>query len=225
MGEEVREPQRTIPRAILTALALAVGVYAVVAVALLHVLGPQALAGSVAPLADAVHAAGWDWAAPLVRAGAALASLGALLALIAGVGRTALAMARHGDLPRWLAVVHPRFSVPHRAEVVLAALVCVLVLTVDLRGAIGFSSFGVLVYYLIANVSAWTQTGPDRRYPRFLQAAGAVGCVALVATLPLPAVLAGLAVFAIGALLRLLRLLSRRLSRRRLLRLRLSRRS
>ncbi|MEV6967304.1 APC family permease [Hamadaea sp. NPDC051192] len=206
MGEEVREPQRTIPRAILTALALAVGVYAVVGVALLHILGPEKLAASVAPLADAVHAAGWNWAAPLVRVGAALASLGALLALIAGIGRTALAMARHDDLPRWLSAVHPRYAVPHRAEIALAVVVCALVLTVDLRGAIGFSSFGVLVYYLIANLAAWTQTGADRRYPRILQALGALGCVALVATLPWPAVVGGLAVFGVGLLYRTLRL-------------------
>ncbi|MCP2328045.1 APA family basic amino acid/polyamine antiporter [Hamadaea flava] len=206
MGEEVREPQRTIPRAILTALALAVGVYAVIGVALLHVLGPEKLAASVAPLADAVHAAGWNWAAPLVRVGAALASLGALLALIAGIGRTALAMARHDDLPRWLSAVHPRYAVPHRAEIALAVVVCALVLTVDLRGAIGFSSFGVLVYYLIANLAAWTQTGADRRYPRILQALGALGCVVLVATLPWPAVVGGLAVFGVGLLYRALRL-------------------
>jgi len=206
MGEEVREPQRTIPRAILLALGITVVVYTVIGLALLHVLGPDRLAGSTAPLADAVHAAGWSWAAPLVRLGAAAASLGALLALIAGVGRTTLAMAREDDLPRWLSAVHPRYQVPHRAEVVLAALVCVLVLTVDLRGAIGFSSFGVLVYYLIANLSAWTQTGGDRRYPRALQAVGALGCAVLVVTLPLVAVVAGLAVFAAGIAYRLLRL-------------------
>ena len=206
MGEEVREPQRTIPRAILLALGITVVVYAVIGFALLHVLGPDRLAGSIAPLADAVHAAGWSWAAPLVRVGAAAASLGALLALIAGVGRTALAMAREEDLPRWLSAVHPRYQVPHRAEVALAGLVCALVLTVDLRGAIGFSSFGVLVYYLIANLSAWTQTGGDRRYPRALQAVGALGCAVLVATLPVAAVVAGLAVFAVGVAYRLLRL-------------------
>jgi len=206
MGEEVREPQRTIPRAILLALGITVVVYAVIGFALLHVLGPDRLAGSIAPLADAVHAAGWSWAAPLVRVGAAAASLGALLALIAGVGRTTLAMAREEDLPRWLSAVHPRYLVPHRAEAALAGLVCALVLTVDLRGAIGFSSFGVLVYYLIANLSAWTQTGGDRRYPRALQAVGALGCAVLVVTLPVAAVVAGLAVFAVGVAYRLLRL-------------------
>jgi basic amino acid/polyamine antiporter, APA family len=205
MGEEVVEPRKTIPRAILLALAIAVAVYALVAVALLHTLGGQRLGASSAPLADAVHAAGWDWASPLVRIGAACASLGALLALIAGIGRTTLAMARHDDLPGWLSAVHPRFQVPHRAEVVLGVLVCVLVLTVDLRGAIGFSSFGVLVYYLIANVAAFTQTGADRLYPKALQVLGAFGCAALAVTLPWQAVVVGSAVFAAGCAVRLLR--------------------
>jgi APA family basic amino acid/polyamine antiporter len=93
---------------------------------------------------NAVEAANADWAVPLVGVGAAVASLGALLALIAGIGRTTLAMAREGDLPRWLASVHPRYRVPDHAELAVAAAVTVLVLTTDLRGAIAFSSFGVL---------------------------------------------------------------------------------
>ena len=115
------------------------------------------LPASSAPVADAVRASGWSWAEPVVRVGAAAASLGALLALIAGVGRTTLAMAREGDVPRWLAAVHPRFLVPHRAELALAVVVSVLVLLTDLRGAIAFSSFGVLLYYAIANLAAFTQ--------------------------------------------------------------------
>jgi APA family basic amino acid/polyamine antiporter len=203
MGEEVVEPRRTIPRAILLALAVAVAVYALVALALLNILGAQRLADSTAPLADAVAAAGWTWAGPIVRFGAACASLGALLALIAGIGRTTLAMARNDDLPRWLSAVHPRFHVPHRAEVVIGAIVCALVLTVDLRGAIGFSSFGVLVYYLIANVSAYTQSGPDRLYPKALQVLGAIGCATLAITLPWQAVGVGAAVLAAGCAIRL----------------------
>jgi APA family basic amino acid/polyamine antiporter len=203
LGEEVRDPRRVIPRAIPLALGITVGVYAVVGASALLVLGPERLAAANAPLAEAVHAGGWDWAGPLVRVGAAAASLGSLLALIAGVGRTSLAMARNADLPRWLAAVHPRFRVPHRAEVLVAAAVCALVLTVDLRGAIGFSSFGVLIYYLIANVSAYTQPREQRRWPRAVQVLGAVGCLVLVVTLPRSAVLIGLGVFAAGALYRL----------------------
>ena len=206
LGEEVRDPERTIPRAIPLALGLAVGVYAVVAVTLLLTLGPQRIADSAAPLATAVGSGTWDAWTPVVRVGAATASLGALLALIAGIGRTTLAMAREGDLPRWLAVVHPRYRVPHHAELVLAAVVCLLVLTVDLRGAIGFSSFGVLLYYVVANLAAFTQPAERRRWPRALQVAGAAGCLLLVATLPWTAVATGAAVFAVGALYRAARL-------------------
>ncbi len=189
MGEEVRDPERTIPRAILVALAIAVAVYAAVGVALLLRFGPEQLATLPAPLAAA-------WPSPVVRVGAAVASLGALLALIAGVGRTTLAMAREGDLPRWLAAVHPRYKVPHRAEVVLAVVVSALILVFDVRAAIGFSSFGVLLYYLVANLAAYTQR--RRRFPRGLQVLGAAGCVTLVASLPLPSILAGALVFVVG---------------------------
>ena len=209
MGEEVRDPQRTIPRAITIALAIAVVVYAAVATSVLLILGPQRLAAAAAPLAAAVQTAGWTWAVPLVRVGAAAAALGALGALIAGVGRTTLAMARERDLPGWLAAVHPRFQVPHHAEIALAAAVCVLLLVVDLRGAIGFSSFGVLIYYLITNISAFTQSPQQRRYPRALQLLGAAGCLALVATLPVSAVVGGLVVFVAGLAYRGLRLATR----------------
>lgn len=198
MGEEVTNPTRTIPTAITTALLITLVVYAGVAVSVLMALGPTALASSGAPLVDTVQTVGWAWAAPLVRAGAAAAALGALLALVAGVSRTTLAMARNRDLPGWLDAVHPRYAVPHHAELTLAVVVSVLVLLVDLRGAIGFSSFGVLLYYLIANAAAWTQQPPARRYPRLLQAAGAAGCLLLVVTLPLASIVAGVVVVIAG---------------------------
>ncbi|WP_426978171.1 APC family permease [Pseudarthrobacter sp. O4] len=206
MGEEVINPRRTIPRAIVIALGIAVAVYAAIAVSILAVLGADGIAGTPAPLAAAVAAGSWHWASPIVRLGAALAALGALLALIAGLGRTSLAMAREADLPRWLAAVHPRFKVPHRAELVLAAVICVIIGVAELRGAIGFSSFGVLIYYLVANVSAYTQSGENRRYPKALQLIGAVACVVLVATLPVESVIAGVLMFAAGVVYRVVRL-------------------
>ncbi|GAB2507658.1 APC family permease [Paramicrobacterium agarici] len=200
MGEEVRDPARTIPRAIVIALAGAFVVYAFVAVTVLTVLGPEQLASTTSPLADAVP----TWARAVVRIGAAAASLGALLALMAGIGRTGLAMAREGDLPRPLAAVHERRRVPHRIELVLAAVSITLVLTVDLRGAIGFSSFGVLLYYFIANVSAWTQTPDHRRYPKWLQGLGMIGCLVLAAAVPWQSLVAGAAVLVIGVAGRML---------------------
>ena len=198
MGEEIRDPRRTIPRAIPIALFITVAVYLVVGVAALLAAGPHRLATAVTPLTAAVHAAGAGTVAPVVRIGAAFAALGALLALIAGIGRTSLAMARHRDLPAWLARIHPRHRVPHHAEIALAVVVSALVATVDLRGAIGFSSFGVLIYYAIANASAFTQPADQRRWPRWLNLLGATGCLILVATLPWQSVLAGVVMFAIG---------------------------
>jgi basic amino acid/polyamine antiporter, APA family len=197
LGEEVREPERTIPRAILIALAVTVCLYLVIGVAALSAAGPLDLAGAT-PIATAVDAAGAAWAQPVVRAGAAFASLGSLLALIAGIGRTSLAMARNGDLPRTLASVHPRYQVPDHAELAVGAVVGVLVLTTDLRGAIGFSSFGVLIYYAVANASAFTQTADYRRWPRALNVVGLLACLTLVVTLPPAAALAGAAVLAVG---------------------------
>jgi APA family basic amino acid/polyamine antiporter len=206
LGEEVRDPVRTIPRAIIAALAVCVGVYAVVAVVLLSVLGSAAVAGSDSPVVDLAALSEWPWAVWVVRAGAAAASLGALLALVAGVGRTVLAMSRGGDLPRWLSAVHPRFSTPHRAEAAVALVLVLLVSVTDLRGAIAFSSFGVLGYYFIANLSAWNQDASERRFGRAVPTLGAVLCVALVVTLPVAAIVTGAAVFMVGAVYRAVRL-------------------
>jgi APA family basic amino acid/polyamine antiporter len=206
MGEEVRDPERTIPRAITTALAVALVVYALVAVSALHAIGPSGLATASAPLGAVAATASAGWPEVVVRVGAAAAALGALLAMIAGIGRTSLAMARNDDIPSWFAAVHHRFRVPYRAEIALGAVVCILVLTTDLRGAIGFSSFGVLVYYLVANASAWTQGAPHRRYPRAVQLVGTLGCVVLVATLPPASIVAGVVVLLAGVVYRASRL-------------------
>ncbi|MFD3585568.1 APC family permease [Streptomyces sp. NPDC058683] len=197
LGEEVRDPTRTIPRAIPLALGIALVVYVCVAVAVLSVLGADALGRAGAPLADAVRAAGVPGLVPVVRVGAAVAALGSLLALILGVSRTTLAMARDGHLPRALASVHPRFQVPHRAELAVGAVVAVAAATVDVRGAIGFSSFGVLAYYAVANASAWTLDPAPRA--RVVPVAGLLGCAALAFALPLVSVAAGAAVLAAGA--------------------------
>ncbi|WP_227530553.1 APC family permease [Microbacterium tenebrionis] len=205
MGEEVTDPARSIPRAIVLALSGALVVYALVAVVVVLTLGADAAAKS-APLAAVVDAAGLTVLEPVVRIAAAAASLGALLALLTGIGRTTLAMARESDLPRFLAAVHPRWQVPYRAEIAVAIIVIVVVLVADLRGAIGFSSFGVLLYYLIANAAAFRQSGAARRYPRALQVLGVLGCLVLVNTLPLLASLIGTGVILVGVAYRILRL-------------------
>lgn len=205
MGEEVVDPARTIPRAISLALGGAVVVYLLVAITVVAVLGGD-VATSSAPLADVLSSTGWAALTPVVRITAAAASLGALLALLAGIGRTTLAMARERDLPRFLATIDQRRQVPQRAEVAIAVIVVAIVLVADLRDAIGFSSFGVLLYYLIANAAAFRQRGSARRYPRVLQVVGALGCLILVNTLPVMASVVGTVIVLVGVLYRVIRL-------------------
>ena len=199
LGEEVRDPARTIPRAIPLALGITLVVYVAVAVSVLVVLGPSGLARESAPLAEAVRQAGMPGLAPVVRVGAAVAALGSLLALILGVSRTTLAMSRDRHLPHVLSAVHPRFKVPHRAELLVGAVVAVLAATTDVRGAIGFSSFGVLAYYAVANAAAWTLTEQENRPPRLVPAVGLAGCLVLAFTLPASSVAWGAAVLLLGA--------------------------
>jgi APA family basic amino acid/polyamine antiporter len=201
LGEEVKDPERTIPRAILLALGIALVVYLVVAVAVIAVLGPDRLAASSAPLVDAVRVVGVGWLVPVVRVGAAVAALGSLLALILGVSRTSLAMARDGHLPHQLGAVHQRYRVPHRAEIVVGVIVAVLAATTDVRGAIGFSSFAVLVYYAVANASAFTLTTDEGRPPRWTPVVGIVGCLSLAVSLPWASVVVGAGVIALGVVI------------------------
>ena len=175
LGEEVADPARTIPRAVPIALGITLAVYAVVALSALAAIGPEAMARSDAPLADAVGAGSFDALVPLVRVGGAVAALGVLLSLIAGVSRTMFAMAADGHLPRALAAVHPVHRIPHRAGIAVGTAVTALVLVTDLRRSIGFSSFFVLGYYAITNASAWTL----RPSLRPVAGAGLVGCVVL----------------------------------------------
>lgn len=201
LAEEVRRPQM-LGRAILIALGIAIVVYTLVAVSLLLVLG-TGLADSPTPVAAAAEAAGGPWAGVVVRIGAMAACLGALLALLAGVGRTALAMARERDLPVALASVHPRSHVPDRAQIVIASAIITLICLADVRTAIGFSSFGVLIYYAITNLAAFRQPRAERRWPRVVNIAGLSACLTLALTLPLSSVVAGTAVLLIGIIGRL----------------------
>ena len=199
LGEEVIDPARTIPRAIPLALGLTLLVYAAVAISALVTVDARELAGTSAPLMRVVESGRWSALAPAVRLGAAAASLGVLLSLLAGVSRTAFAMAGNRDLPRFLASVHTRHRVPDHAELAAGAIVALIVLLADVRDAIGFSSFAVLVYYAIANASAITLRRDERRWPRALAIAGLAGCALLAISLPRQSILEALVLLLAGA--------------------------
>lgn len=213
LGEEVVEPRRTIPRAILLALAAVGALYLVLSLILVLVgPAPGEQGWGPAPFRAALDGvgAGGVWAV-VVTIGAVAAASGALLALVAGISRTVLAMARERDLPPVLAHVSPRFSVPQRAEAAAGIAVVLLVLLAsDVLVAIAASSFGVLLYYAVANLAALTQTGQWRLFPKAMQWIGLAGCVLLVAALPGRTIVAGLVLVAVGLAYRGLVLAARR---------------
>ncbi|MEI6446898.1 MAG: APC family permease, partial [Actinomycetes bacterium] len=205
LGEEVRDPKVTIPRAVPIALATAFVLYALAIGGSLLVLGPQGLADSSAPLADAVDAAGAGWLAPFVRAGAAVGALGVLLSLLAGVARTIFAMADDRELPHLLSAVHGGRRVPHIAQLAVGTIVAVLVLFVPTLAAIATSSVCILTYYSIAHLAALRLKPEDGR-PLLLAPFGLFGCAAIGLSLPGEDVLAGLGLIALGLLGRALAL-------------------
>jgi len=196
LGEEVVDPEVTIPRAIPLALGLVLVLYLVVGVTVVATVPIEAVATSDAALGLVVGPGGWQ---VLVRAGAGIAALGVLLNVLAGISRTVLAMARRRELPHLLAKVAPRHAVPARAELTVVAVSAVLVLTLDLGQAIGFSAMTVLTYYALTNASALRLADHERRWPRAVPLAGLVGCVVLAIALPPATVAAGVVVLAIGA--------------------------
>jgi APA family basic amino acid/polyamine antiporter len=191
LGEEVRDPRRTIPRAITIAIAIVVAVYLALAAVLLRRPGVEALSDSSAPLSLAVpDAAGWAAAVAVL---AAVAATGAMVALMAGVGRTAMAMARESDLPGVLATLG-RKGVPQRAEAVGATASIGLVWWGDLGFALAMSSVAVLVYYAVANAAAYEAVRRDDDgalgVPGGVAAIGFVLCVLLALSLELAPTLA-----------------------------------
>ncbi len=210
LGEEVRAPARTIPMAIAVTFVLVLALYATAALALLHALGASGLSHAARPFVAGVDAADAHGLVPPVLVAAALAAGGALLSLMLGVSRTTLAMARDGHLPRGLAAVSQRTRVPHVAEIAVGVVVAALVCFGDLVTSVAFSSFCVLIYYAIANASAWTLS--TAIVPRLVAALGLAGCVVLALSLPPSTILAGAIVVAVGAALYALR--RRRVTRR-----------
>lgn len=202
LAEEVREPQRTIPRAIMLTIGGAVLLYFAVALVAVGVVGAADLSATAAPLHAAATAIGGGWVAKAVAIGGVTAMLGVILSQLLGLSRMGFAMARRNDLPRWLAVVDPRTGVPGRAVVMIGAIAAVVAATGSLRGVASAAAFTILVYYAIANLAALRMVEEDRLYPQWVPAIGLLSCVILALSLTPTVITIGLGVLAAGFLLR-----------------------
>lgn len=208
MGEEIREPARNIPRAVIVTLMITFAAY------LLVTLGIVALTASVpngdvigfsSSLGQLIHdrRAGSTPSA-VVEAGAVVAVLGVLLNLILGLSRVVLAMARRRDLPGFFAAIGEKNGSPHRAILLVAVMIGTLTFSGDVLQTWSVSAFTVLVYYATANLCALRQPAAQRRYPRLISLAGFCGCLGLLPFLASKTIVTGTGFMVAGFVVKLL---------------------
>lgn len=204
LGEEVRDPAKTIPRAIILTLVLSFGVYLSVGIVAAGTVGADSLAASRAPLEMAAETFGKPWIARFLTFGAATAMLGVLLSQILGISRMMLAMARQGDLPRFLDRIDETRAVPARAVMLTGAIAALHAIVGTLEAVIAAAAFTILIYYSLTNLAAIRLPAARRLYPPWIAWAGLATCLAMAASLPPRTILAGTALLAAGFAFRFL---------------------
>ena len=204
LGEEVHEPEHTIPRAIIIVMAITLVLYTAVAFVGVSTVGADALAEAArttaAPLAAAIDRFGPPWAAPVLVLGAVTAMLGVLLNLILGLSRVLLAMGRRGDMPRATGRLNADRTTPVTAVLIVGAAIAALVLVGDIQTTWTFSAFTVLIYYALTNLAALRLPAEQRRYPRLLAVFGLAGCLFLAFWVEREVWLIGLGLIVLGLL-------------------------
>jgi len=128
-AEETREPERTIPRALVAGVLIVTACYVALNAAYFHVLSPAGIATSNRVAADAADAVLGHGGAALMSAAVVASTFGALNGVILSGPRAYLAMARDRLLVGWAAEIHPRFRTPHRAIVLQGTWAVILVST------------------------------------------------------------------------------------------------
>ena len=203
LGEEVRAPRTTIPRAIVAALVAVMIVYALVAVVGVGAAGTDVLSEvqhRTAPLQIAAERFGVPFAPAVLAVGAITAMVGVLLNLILGLSRVLLAMGRRRDMPARFGRLDPTGTTPRAAVIAVGILIAALAALGDVRTTWAFSAFTVLVYYAITNLAALTLTAEQRSFPRWVAASGLVSCLALAFFVEREIWLVGLGLLALGLL-------------------------
>lgn len=202
LGEEVIEPRKTIPRAIILTMAVTAIVYVLVAIVAVGAGGAGAFAGNAEAMATPLELAARTLSgaplAAIVAIGATTAMLGVLLNLLLGLSRVALAMGRQGDLPPMFGKVSANGRAPTAAVVLVGAGTAILAAIGSVETAWAFSAFTVLLYYAITNLAALRLPREARLYPQWIAVAGLSACLFLAFWVPIEIWGAGLALIAIG---------------------------
>lgn len=201
LGEEVKDPRRTIPRAIIVTLALSALLYMAVGATAIAMIGAGDLArasqSDIAPLEAAARAFGIPGASFIIAAGAMTAMLGVLLNLLLGLSRVLLAMGRRGDMPRIFASLNHADS-PVPAVLAAGGAIGALAFIGDIKLTWSFSAFTVLIYYSITNLAALRLPRDKRLSSPLVAFTGLAACLFLAFWVERDIWIAGLGLIAAG---------------------------
>jgi len=202
MGEEVRNPSKNIPTAILLTLGVAMLVYLLVAWVSIGTVGAQSLGETAitkgVPLEMVASHFNAPWVKNVVTFGAMTSMLGVLINLALGLSRVVLAMGRREDLPSVLSRIDEARKSPTNAVVAVGTLIACLILVGNVKLTWSLSAFTVLIYYAITNLAALRMSDQERRYPRILALLGLSSCLFLAFWVDPYVWIVGLGIIGIG---------------------------
>lgn len=198
IGEEVHEPKRTIPKAIIISLAISAILYFAVALIAVGTIGASAMAKNDSPLLAAANVMTFPGIRLAIGIGAATAMLGVLLSQIVGISRMMLAMARRNDLPSFLSHINASHAVPDRGVVLTGLIISTLAVYGTLSWVVATATFTILLYYSITNVAALRMNRDQKLFPNWVSLLGLLSCLVLAFSLKAATIGFGLILLLIG---------------------------
>ena len=198
LAEEVAEPKKTIPKAIIITIVTAILLYTAISVVAIGVIGTESMANSTSPLQVVADTLSTPAISVIITIGASTAMLGVLLSQVLGISRMMLAMSRRSDLPPIFHRIHNRYRVPHIGILITGIIILLLTLIGSFEFIVRAATFTILLYYSITNIAAIRQPKKDRMYGRLIPIFGLAGCLIMSASLPLNVIFSGIGLLLAG---------------------------
>jgi basic amino acid/polyamine antiporter, APA family len=202
LAEEVKNPKKTIPKAIIITIVSAIVLYGLVSVVALGVLGYEGMASSTSPLQLVANQLNTPAIGLVITLGASTAMLGVLLSQLLGISRMFFAMARNNDFFPVFNRVSKSSKVPHIALIFTALIILLLTLLGSFEFVLAAAAFTILLYYSITNIAALKQKKTDRLYPQWIPVLGLLGCIAMAVSLNKYVVISGVVLLLAGWMFR-----------------------
>jgi APA family basic amino acid/polyamine antiporter len=202
LAEEVKDPETTIPRAIIITIVTAIVLYACVSLVAIGTIGTATMAKSKSPLQVVANSLNTPGIKVIITLGASTAMLGVLLSQILGISRMMFAMGRKKDLFPFFEKIHAKYNVPHIGILVTGTIILMLALLGTFEFILASAAFTILLYYTITNISALKQPYSDQRYGKVVPILGLLGCLLMAFSLNIQVIISGLLVLTTGFVFR-----------------------